>query len=283
MAGIFSIDSRILGNFNAEKATRAFRGLLWCEVRRVVLSPHRVVITLKTDIADGGVDARIDGSPSADSLLARGLTYFQLKTGLTFKPWLMKSLKKELFGSFAAKPEKDALAPEVRECLTNKDRYILVSFGYDLTSQQQSSAKKNLTELIERCGYRNPVVEVLGQGKLLGLLILSPALSLGIIGKSDLSFLTVDEWKTMTDMDKPLQLSADQKHIIEQTRDALRGTKYQHIRLIGEPGIGKTRLALESVSTGGLVPPQYYTCQMRTTSKKVDYLLRFFEQIPMRM
>jgi hypothetical protein len=258
VAGIFSVDARILSDLNADAATKSFRDLLWCEARRVNLSLHRVVISLKTNVADGGIDARIDGNPTVDSILTKGLTYFQLKTGQAFKPWQKSVLKKELFGSSVAKPSEDKLAPEILECLKNEGRYILVSFGHDLTPPQHSKAKTTLTELIINCGYQNPTVEVLGQGQLIGLFSLFPSLVIKLLGKSDLPFLTVDEWETRADMVQPLHLSDDQKHIIKQMRDGLRGTQYRHIRLIGEPGHGKTRLVLEAISEEDLAPVIIY-------------------------
>jgi hypothetical protein len=258
VAGIFSVDARILSGLNADAATKLFRDLLWCEARRVNLSPHRVIISLKTNVADGGIDARIDGNPTVDSILTKGLTYFQLKTGQAFKLWQKSALRKELFGSSTAKPIEDKLAPEIRECLKNKGRYILVSFGYDLTPQQQSVAQKTLTELIIGCGYQNPAVEVLGQSQLVGLFSLFSSLAIKLLDKGDLPFLTVDEWKAMADMVQPLQISDGQRRIIEQIQAGLRGILYKHIRLIGEPGHGKTRLALEAVSVDDLAPTVIY-------------------------
>ena len=258
MVGIFSINTRILSDLSAEAATNYFRNLLWCEARRVGLSPHKVIISLRTDIADGGIDARVDGSATTDSVLTKGLTCFQIKAGQAFKPWLTGTLKKELFGSSTARPKRDSLAPEIRECFRNRGRYVIVSFGHDLTPQQQSAAKKTLTKLLRACGYKKPPVEVLGQGQLLGLFSLFPSLTIGLQGKAELSFLTVDEWKARADMVQPLQLSEGQNRLIEQIRDGLRGTQHKHTRLIGEPGLGKTRLVLEAVSVGDVAPMVLY-------------------------
>ena len=252
MITIYSLDARFLRDLKAEAATKAFRDLLWCEARRVGLSPHNVVISLKTDVADGGIDARVDGNPTTDSVLTKDLTYFQIKAGQAFKPWLTGALKEELFGKLTAIPKRSGLAPEIRECFSNRGRYVLVSFGHDLTPQQQSTAKKILARLLRDCGYRKPAVEVLGEGQLVGLFSLFPSLALGLLGKGNLAFLTVDEWKARADMIQALQLSDGQKGIIGQVRDALRGTQHKHIRLIGEPGLGKTRLVLEAVSAEDL-------------------------------
>lgn len=258
MTTVFAIKKSALKNLNAEEATLLFRALLWCEARRVGLSPHNIVISLDTNVADGGIDAHVRGKIKADSILVKGTTHYQLKAGHQFKPWQLSALKKELFGKSTAKPNKKILAPEIRDCLNGKSRYVLITFGYDLTPAQHSAAKKHLTKLLKACGYRAPSVVVLGQGQLVGQISLFPSLSLAFQDKTDLSFLTVDEWKQQADMVQSLQLSEEQERVIKTIREELRGTKHRHIRVIGEPGLGKTRLALEAVDADDIAPQVLY-------------------------
>src|SRR6266487_1449988 len=200
MTTIFTVKKNALRDIGAVEATELFRNLLWCEARRIGLSPHNVVISLDITVPDGGVDARVDALINTDSILVKGATHFQLKVGHGFKPWQLSALKKELFGKSSAKPKKEMLAPGIRECLKNRGRYVLIIFGYDLTPAQHSEAKKQLTKLIRACGYRAPNVDVLGQGQIIGQLSLFLSLSLAFQDKGDLSFLTVEEWKTRADM-----------------------------------------------------------------------------------
>src|SRR5262245_61749178 len=167
MTAVFTIKNSALRDLNAEEATLLFRGLLWCETGRIGLSPHNVVVSLDTNVADGGIDARVAGNVNADSVLVKGITRYQVKAGHRFKPWQLSALKKELFGKSTAKPSKKILAPEIRDCLNKKDRYILVTFGYDLTPAQHSAAKKYLTQLLRACGYRASNVDALGQGQVI--------------------------------------------------------------------------------------------------------------------
>jgi hypothetical protein len=258
MTAIFTIKKSALRDLNAEDATQLFRGLLWCEVRRIGLSPHNVIISLDTNVADGGIDACVTGNVNADSILVKGTTRYQVKAGHRFKPWQLSALKKELFGKSTAKPSKKILAPEICDCLNKKDRYVLITFGYDLTPSQQSAAKEHLTKLLQACGYRAPKVDVFGQGQVIGQLSLFPSLSLAFQNKSGLSFRTVEEWKAQGDMVQALQLSDDQARVIKTIREELRGTKHRHLRLIGEPGLGKTRLALEALTAEDLAPQALY-------------------------
>ena len=59
-------------------------------------------------------------------------------------------------------------------------------------------------------------------------------------------------------MVQPLQLSEEQQRLIKTIRADLRGHKFRHIRLIGEPGLGKTRIALEAVTADDLEPQALY-------------------------
>lgn len=257
-ATIFSIDHKCLSGLSPTLAIKLFRNLLWCEAQRIGLSPHNVLISLDETVADGGIDARVDGTPSADSILVRGQTFFQLKAGSSFKPWQNSQLKKELFGSSRATPSRAALGTATRECLDNNGRYILVAFGHDLTPQQQGDAKKNLIGLFEKIGYASPLVEVIGQSQLMGLLNPYPSLCLEILGRSDLQFQTVDAWKTNDDMRPDFKPGAAQTQFIEDIRSTLFTDSLQHLRVIGEPGIGKSRLILEAVSTDALSPTLIY-------------------------
>jgi hypothetical protein len=216
------------------------------------------VISLRTNIGDGGIDARVDGMPSVDSILVKENSYFQVKTGEVFKPWQKSALLKELFGAAKARPDREALAPGIIECLDNQGRYIIASFGHDLTPIQQSKAKSILKELLSACGYRSPRVEVLGQGQLVGLIGTYPSLTLNIRGHGDVPFLTTEEWKSRDDMLPAMQLAEPQSRFIDDIRETLRRNKHQHIRVIGEPGIGKTRLVLEAISPGDLSPMVMY-------------------------
>lgn len=257
-ASIFSVDHKCLSDLSPSHAIRLFRNLLWCEAQRTGLSAYNVLISLDETVADGGIDARVDGTPSADSILVGGQTFFQLKAGSSFKPWQNSQLKKELFGSSKATPSRAALGAATRECLDNNGRYVLVVFGHDLTPQQQSAAKKNLVSLLEIVGYASSVIEVIGQSQLMGLLVPYPSLCLEILGRADLLFQTVDAWKMNDDMRPDFKPGATQTQFIEDIRSVLFADSFQHLRVIGEPGIGKSRLILEAVSVDILAPTVIY-------------------------
>ena len=133
------------------------------------------------------------------------------------------------------------------------------SFGHDFTPEQHTKTKGTLIELLKTCEYKNPRVDVLGQGQLLGLITLFPSLALELLGRGGLPFQSFDGWKVRDDMTLPLHVAAAQSEVIATIQKALQGSHYQHIRMIGEPGIGKTRLVLEALSVEDLAPMVIYS------------------------
>lgn len=258
-SSILHIDNGLLDKLDSTSAVRLFRSLLWCEAKRCGLSPHKIVISLRTNVGDGGIDARVNGTLGTDSVLMKGVSYFQIKTGGVFKPWQRSALLKELFGNPKATPDREMLAPGIVECLEKQGRYVVVSFGHDLTPNQQYKAKDLLRELLLACGYKSPRLDVLGQSQLTGLIGTYPSLMLDIVGHRDTPFLTIETWKSRDDMLPALQLADPQSKFIGDILGALRERIYQHVRVIGEPGIGKTRLVLEALSADDLAPMVLYT------------------------
>jgi len=258
METILTVSHKVLGSLTATAAVKQFRNLLWCEARRNNLPLQQIVVSLDTNVSDGGIDAKIEGDPKADSLLFHGNSYFQIKTGKSFKPWQKSSLKQEFFGKVKAKPSKALLGSGVKACLDRNGKYVLVTFGHDLLPRQHSQAKQNVEELFRECGYTNPTVEILGQGQLVGLLAVFPSLCLELLDRADYTFQTVDGWKRNEDMTSGLQLADLQKTFIEDLRSAIRSSEYQHVRVIGEPGVGKTRLILEALSQDDLSSATIY-------------------------
>ena len=58
--------------------------------------------------------------------------------------------------------------------------------------------------------------------------------------------LVFDEWVRDDHMSNSFEMSNDQSDLIDQIRQALFGSA-KHVRVLGEPGLGKTRLVLEAL------------------------------------
>lgn len=245
---IFVVDPRKLGDLDAAHGTRLVADLLRCEATKIGIPTANVVISTKVTAKDSGIDAKVEGAPAGSALLQMGSTYLQIKTGTTFKPWLKKHLLKELFGSSHALPAAALLGQEVKNCLTRKGKYVLLTLGHDLLPSQHSAGVDLLREVLGQCGHINPRVDLIGQGQIASILREYPSLYLDLKGLGEAPFQSLAGWSKNADMQGALVLAEDQVKFIDQVRDAWRGNRVQHIRVVGEPGIGKTRLVLEAAS-----------------------------------
>ena len=247
-----------LGQLDSKQGTSLFLRLLRCEAIANGLSPKDVVLSSNSNAPDGGIDAKVDNSPMSGSLLAKGSTYYQIKTGSGFKPWQLGALRKELFGKSNVTPSRKRLGNEIKTCLDRDGTYVLVTLGHDLLPLQHTNAVTHLTDLFQACGYTDPKVAVYGQGQIVGELDKYPSLCLDLIGLDDGGFQSIEGWKNNAQMQVVLELGSEQENLIKEIRAALQENAVQHIRVVGEPGIGKTRLVLESVSDEAIAPSVVY-------------------------
>jgi hypothetical protein len=233
--------------------------LLWCAVRRHGIPLNSVTVTARVNVADGGVDAKV--APNAvvtqEDLLAAGYSFYQIKAGGSATPWQKSWVRKELLGG-NKRPSKTALGEAVRYCLGRRGRFVLVCFGADPTGVQRRKAVTNVRQLLKDCGYSAPRVDLWGQAALVGLVHPYPSIALKLADWNHLPFLTHDEWRRDAEMMKPLHLGPEQDKLVQQVRRDLRGPHIRHVRVVGEPGLGKTRLVLEALSAQDLSPTVIY-------------------------
>lgn len=253
IAGPFN--PKLIGNLSAETAIEKFRELLHCEAKYAGLRPDAITISTNLNVSDGGIDAQIESTNNLpqDTFLKTGRNGFQLKTGTTFKPWQPDSLKKELFS------KSGDLVSEVRRTLKLDGHYLLVCFGLDLTPKQRNDSQSLIAKLFEEAGFPGaaPRIEVFGQSQIALYFERYPSLRLSLTGGSDDDFLSVSEWAQHAHMSNQIKLSKDRSQLIDSVREKLQG-ETKHIRILGESGIGKTRLVLEAMRSEGIAPGVLY-------------------------
>ena len=190
-------------------------------------------------------------------IIAPGNNSYQIKSGKTFKPWQESVIKEELFGTKT--PERQHLGESIRACLDADGTYVLVCTGIDLVDSEQSTARNHIKKYLESCGYPNPKVDVWSQNKLVGFLKLFPSLALWVNGNDGGIFQTHNSWSQDANMRFPFVSGQVQNDSIAIIQNGLRqNDDTVHVRVWGEPGIGKTRLVLESTKTDDLSPLVIY-------------------------
>ena len=275
---IFTVTKENLGRLDPAEAVRFFRELLWAEARPLGIDINKINISDRIYVKDGGIDGTVNISDPSDvkdggidgtivenrtatksGLIKTGETGYQIKSGKAFKPWQKLVIRKELFGS--GTPSRQNLGEGIRACLDANGTYVLVCTGIDLVKSERDRALEYLNEYLKSCGYQNPRVEVWSQNNLIGFLQRFPSLSLQVKERSEAQFRTHQSWSLNADMRLEFVPGQAQEDLISQIRDDLRrNDDTVHVRVLGEPGIGKTRLVLEATRADDLAPLVAYYC-----------------------
>ena len=252
---IFAVRHEDLGRLDQNTAVEFFQKLLWAEARRLGIEIRKINVSSQVNVPDGGVDATVDDVPieEGQGIIKLGKTSYQIKAGTSFKPWQKSAIERELFD------RKGNLGASIRACLDDNGTYILVCTGIDLVDSQHRDAFKHIEEFLKGCGYSDAKVEVWSQNTLIGFLQTIPSLALWVKGRDRADFQTHQGWAENDTMKAAYVSGESQEELIAQIGDELR-QNYDtvHLRVLGEPGIGKTRLVLEATRAGDLAPLVIY-------------------------
>jgi len=274
---LFTVQQEDLARLDAREAVRLFRELLWAEARTIGLPTSNVRVSELIDVADGGIDAVVEGTlPESTDLIQEGRTGYQIKAGSAFKPWQKSMINEELFGRRRG-PSRENLSSSIRDCLDEDGTYILVCSKQDPVDNDYRQAIDHLRFFLEECKYPNPKVDVWGQSTLIGFLRRFPSLALRVTGRDQTVFQSHRSWSLNGDMRKAFRPGQHQHEVIAALREELRrNDRTIHVRVVGDPGIGKTKLVLEATRTEDLQPLVVYCDkpQMLVGSELLNQILR---------
>lgn len=260
METIFTVKNEHLARLNPQEAVEFFRDLLWAEAKRTGIPISKINVSNWINVPDGGIDALVEehSASSKGGFIKAGRSSYQIKAGASFEPWKNSEIRNELFGR-KKPPNKVNLGTSIRDCLDKDGTYVLVCFKQDLTDEPHRQTVEALDHYFRDCGYKDPKVEVWSQNRLIGFLEIFPSLALKVNERGALRFQTHQSWSQEAEMRREFRPGQAQKDFMESMRDTLRKNGQEiHIRVWGEPGIGKTRLVLEATRTEDLQPLVIY-------------------------
>ena len=273
---IFSVTNDDLGRLDQTTATIIFQELLWAEARRIGVEISKINVSRRVNVPDGGIDATIHKVQVGTGLgiIMPGKTSCQIKSGKTFKPWQEAIIREELFGTKT--PSQQHLGESIRACLDDNGTYVLVCTGIDLVDTEHRSACNHIKEYLQQSGYTQPKVEVWSQNNLIGFLESFPSLALRVNGRGGAAFQTHSSWARDTDMRVKYMRGQSQEEKIANIQNRLRQNEDTiHLRVWGEPGIGKTKLVLEATKSEDLsVLVIYCTATQFRESNLMNEILR---------
>jgi len=255
---ILNLEPKHLNQLSPSRAVEFFAKLLWAEARHQFVPLSAINVSFKINVADGGIDASVKDSPASADLIRQDNTSYQIKTG-DFKPWNESEAKKLIFGDkVPSNPNKGDIGVSIRNCLDSDGTFAVVCFGTDPVESQQNPAEKHLKEIFSKF-YSEPKIEIWGINKLLSFFADYPSLCLELNGMGFGPFYSVATWRKIGGLENQLIPSEVQKPLIEELRKSLKGaTTATHTRILGEPGIGKTRCTLEALQENELASSVIY-------------------------
>ncbi|RKU23269.1 hypothetical protein C6500_02050 [Candidatus Poribacteria bacterium] len=262
---ISTVKPEYLGWLSPAESTLFVRDLLWAEARRLGPGTCRIDVPSEINATDGGIDAIVDANLSVlqNDIIEPGKNGYQIKSGSEFKPWQKSQIRKELFGAPRTPMTKENLGPSIRACLEGGGIYVLVCTGINLSKSQLRKAHSHIKECLDQCGYQNPI-KVWSQDDLISFLQEFPFLELNLRGFREEHFQTHRIWSQHQDLQVPFIPGQSQNELIQKIQNDLQRDDYPvHVRVWGEPGIGKTRLVLEATRVENLSPFVIY-CRSAT-------------------
>jgi len=269
---IFTVKNEDLERLDAQGAVEFFAELLRAEANKLGIPFNNINISNQINVPDGGIDATVNYSGQfPEGLIKNGLTSYQIKASEAFSPWQPSAIKKELFS------DKDVakinLGPSVKNCLDKNGTYVLVCFKNDLVESQLPNAKEHLTEYFKQCGYTDPKVEVLSQNQIISFISAYPSLSLKINERDQSKFQSYLSWSSNDDVTANPQYDEKHKDLIKKIHSELRKSqdKSLHLRLLGEPGVGKTKLVFEALKEPDLNPLVLYCINAESFFNSILY------------
>jgi DNA replicative helicase MCM subunit Mcm2 (Cdc46/Mcm family) len=222
------------------------------------ITGSEIVASTNDNDPDGGIDASVNNTTEKGSgSIHLGRNGYQIKAGENFYP-TEATFKSELFGR-GNSADKEHLKSAIKRLMEDDGTYWILAFQREFNDQQRSDAKQICEGLFRGCGYANPKVVVLGQSDIADLLSRYTSLVL-LFRPSDSRFRRHVEWSGVAAFDGDFVMGDLQKTVIDGIRKELSeaGDQAIHIRLIGEPGLGKSRLVHEATSTDEYAPLVVY-------------------------
>lgn len=273
----FDVTPLELSQLGPEPAVAVLREMLWAEVRNLGIPISDTDVPFSINDADGGVDAVVKGTAkeAGNGLIFPPMTSYQVKAG-DFALHTPAQIEALLMSPAAVQARRvtaktpitgnlhtvEGISPRVRACLDAGGTFVTMLFGNDSVEREEAATESAIRMFLGEIDakYKGAKVRVWRQSRICGLLRAFPGVSLQIKNRADIGLLSHDQWTTRLDMRQAFVAAPDQQKVMGSLRAAMRDDSQGtiHIRLIGEPGVGKTRLILETLCEQDLKPLVLY-------------------------
>lgn len=256
----FQVSSEDIKRLDDFELTKLLSILLYSEANKFGLVKNSVSVALNITVADGGEDGHIrwDNNIESTDWIPNRYTLFQVKA--TDMP--PSTCKQEVLGS------NGLLKPRVEDVITAQGSYIL--FHNRELNQQQilqriEAFEESITSIIHDT---NPSIEIYDASKIAQWCNQYISAIYAVWEWNGKSILmgskTWEAWNGHREFQSDFISTYEIEHKIKDLRDYLSGER-RAARIIGLPGKGKTRLALEVFRSDGNI-------ELEALNKRVIYI-----------
>jgi hypothetical protein len=239
------ISEKTVPNLGHEQFRKVLNTLLTVEASIHKVPLQGLDLSCRDTDPDGGVDARVRWPAGLNhDVLKAGETVLQYKSGKIS----LKQIKTEF------------LKPGVQKTVRAGGRYVLM-VGHDYIPKRASQLRQQLKTLCRNRRVPIKKCEILFGSQISRWICRHPSVAImPELGKGYPSFVTAGEWLKQRDLQNPWKADAARTQIIDQIKPFVRReTKSYVLRIEGPAGVGKTRIALESVRDNGTLESTIYT------------------------
>ncbi|RNJ75642.1 MAG: hypothetical protein EB828_04580 [Nitrosopumilus sp. D6] len=253
---LFEVTPEILQGLNPSKAVNLVRQLIWADAYASGIEPSKINIPAEINIPDGGIDAEVSNAQKDGKygIIKNGTTAYQIKSGNFTNN--ASGIKQILL-----KENSNELKDRIKSCLDKNGTLVIVFTGWDNPDSTDGQLETNFKEQLITVSkqYENAKIQIWRQNTILGFLEILPSLRLYVLDTPLGVFHFHEEWSKFADMVPKTHLGEQQHSFIQNVQKELRkNDEPVHLRIIGEPGIGKTRLVLEATKVDDLKPHVIY-------------------------
>ena len=205
--------------------------LLRAQAQRCGSPPSEVCVNTEDKAKDDGCDGWTSKPAMKDDWLGETDTCLQLKAGTSGEP---------------ARLRGEVCKPLPKKTLEAGGRFVVVAPGSTNGKKGEADRLKTLTDEAAAAGISTDCIEVIGSERLTLWCNQNPAVAARWAGRPD-GLWTLTDWAHAEVHQVPWQATDSIQEEIAQQHSALEFEtgSVQHLHIHGQPGVGKTRFALE--------------------------------------
>ena len=225
------VSPEIIARMNEGELNILMNDLFRVQAYRCKSSLSEIYVNTQDKASDDGCDGWTAEPEVPDDWLGDANTCWQFKTGTAGQPSKLKG---------------EVLKKIPMETLNSGGRFVVITSGSTSGRAAERRRLKVLRDEAESAGIPTDKIDVFGSERLTNWCNLYPAVA-AIWAGIPTGILTIAKWSRAEDHQVPWQASDSLEKDLATQREALSfetGT-IQHLHIHGQPGVGKSRLALE--------------------------------------